>query len=325
MTELLAISTREIRSALLRAIPGAPIVRIVREPVHASVERIRVRRASGERHVVIAKLGGRRGTNREMLAYQHLLAPEKTCSPRLLGAVQPENWLFLEEIAGHAPAPDDPGQVQALFESLAAVHRRCASEAPRLLRGFAAPALRASPRTTLTLTDYATGFLRAHTALRQVGIALPLGQQAERVARRLHGTGLTLVHGDLHLGNALLTDQQTYLLDWEDCGVGSPLHDLVYLEPEEGGWPGAPQGEMAWFALRIYHESGPLAHLPWEEFLLAQRSARLWDRLRLVALHAERVLTARAEGAPQGALDVMEETLQAALARSARAARTLQW
>lgn len=326
MKELTSIPTREIRAALLQSVPGAPIVRLVREPVQGKVERLRVRREGGARQVLLGKFGSRTGDRRELLAYLHLLSPAETYSPELAGVATEQGWLFVAEVPGRVPDLADAGQVQAVYEALGIMHRRFTQRAPSLLDGPAAFALRSSFRTTLDAGDYERTFARADLALRAVGISLPLLERAGGVARDLEATGLTLVHGDFHAGNICWDHPAVSFLDWEDCGIGTPLHDLAYVEPEaEEGWSGAPHGALALYALQVYHEAGPLAHLTWDEFVHVHRSACLWERVRLVAVHAEKLARAKQEGAPADVIEVIRQTLTVSLARSAMAARTLKW
>ena len=59
------------------------------------------------------------------------------------------------------------------------------------------------------------------------------------------GTALTptsgewhLIHGDLHLWNARLTNRGVAVFDFDDCGVGTPVHDLAisafYMRQHDG-------------------------------------------------------------------------------------------
>jgi Ser/Thr protein kinase RdoA (MazF antagonist) len=326
MTELTTVPTREIRAALQRVCPGAPIIRLVREPVTRSLERVRFRRADGSRRTVMAKLRGRSG-DREVLAYLHLLDPAVTCSPALAGALPESGWLFLDELPGQELSMAAADQVRAAYETLGRIHRRFFGAAERLLLSPAGDALRSSERTAVTASEYRLAFERAEAALAEAGIALPLLAMANAVAERLAATGSTLVHGDFHAGNLRWDGERVYVADWEACAVGTPLHDLAWLEDGHPGAgpppPGLPRGPLTELALQVYHEAGPLDRLSQDEFRLAQRCARLWEQIRLVALHAKRYVKEARAGIPSGAPEVIREALQAALARAAAAARSL--
>lgn len=51
-------------------------------------------------------------------------------------------------------------------------------------------------------------------------------------------TGWHLIHGDLHLWNARSTPAGVAIFDFDDCGIGTPLHDLAistfYMRPHAG-------------------------------------------------------------------------------------------
>jgi hypothetical protein len=49
-----------------------------------------------------------------------------------------------------------------------------------------------------------------------------------------------VIHGDLHPGNVLRCAQSLIILDWTDCGIGSPLWDEAMLHTNFAGYPHPP-------------------------------------------------------------------------------------
>lgn len=325
MAELTSIPTREIRSALAVVLPEAAIVRLGREPVSRTVERLRIRLADGNRMTLMAKFRGQADVERERLAYQYILRPEETGCPPFVGALPERGWLFLAEAEGHPLSPDDPGGVSFAYAHLAAMHRTQAGKVAQIMASPAAPALRTSPNTALSAELYERRIRVTTRSLAAAGIPISLPVQVGELPGLLAATGLTLLHGDFHAGNVIMGEGGLTLMDWELCGVGSPLLDLAYLEPEGQGWPGAPSGVLAWHALRLYHEEGPLASMEWDEFLRAQRGARLWARFGQVQTHVEQLLRAQQAGASGQVLEVIRGSLNQALARAAAVVKYLRW
>jgi Phosphotransferase enzyme family/DDE_Tnp_1-associated len=56
----------------------------------------------------------------------------------------------------------------------------------------------------------------------------------------LQSRAATLIHGDLHPGNVLRSAQSLVILDWTDCGFGSPLWDEAMLHTNFAGYPPPP-------------------------------------------------------------------------------------
>jgi hypothetical protein len=74
-----------------------------------------------------------------------------------------------------------------------------------------------------------------------LGSIAGLGELIADLPRRLDalaacGLPDTLVHGDLHPGNARLDGAGVVIMDWGDCTVGHPAHDILRLT---GGLPAA--------------------------------------------------------------------------------------
>lgn len=217
----------------------------------------------------------KRGVEHELALYRRVATPVATGAPALLGAVRwPDGsvWLALEDLLEVHPDLRDSAQVAQVYEHLGLVHRR--------LRGVDGPA-----------APGAVGTADLRRELDLAGIHWPVSARSGGDPER------TLLHGDYHRGNLVLQDGRVRVLDWEHSGVGHPVWDLLLLAPEEDGWDGAPRGARAVEALQAYHRAGPLAHLPWPDFLAMQQAARLCASLRRAAMHRR-----RAAAAPPGPL-----------------------
>ena len=228
---------------------------------------LRLRLGSPARSVV-CKLAA----EREAALYRAGLEPALTGAPALLGQSGP--LLFLEDLGDRYPDLSDTDTVTAVYRHLGQMHRRFSGRA-------LPPALGAA----------VTGA--------EVGEALAaFPRLAPEAAARLTAGPATLVHGDYHRWNlALDAAGAVRLLDWEHAAAAPPVWDLVLLAPGEPGWDGVPRGGFADLALRVYHAAGPLASLPWPDFLRLQRLARLFAAARLARRYAARAAAAATPGA----------------------------
>jgi aminoglycoside phosphotransferase len=142
--------------------------------------------------------------------------------PRLLACAHEEQLLLFEPIAGvrlaeHAVA-DRAGSLSRLGSALACLHALPLASG----RHFARFDL---DRLTQAATDL--GLVRPDVA--------PLAEAlASRIAARLatDDTPPVWLHGDVHLDNAILTDQRIALVDLEDVAIGSAAADVASLLAE---------------------------------------------------------------------------------------------
>jgi len=237
----------------------------------------------------------KRASAHELGLYRSWLSPAATGAPALLGAVRwPDGgvWLALQDLPEAHPDLATHSQVVLVFEHLAGLHRRFLGTPAPGAPGPIAPA--ALPRLAAGLRPSA-----AMTALWRSPVR-------------------TLVHGDYHRGNLVLHDGRVRVLDWEHGGGGHPVWDLVLLAPEQRtGWDGVPSAGLAEMALQVYHRAGPLAHMPWPDFLAMQQAARLGAALRREALHRRRA--AAAPPGPMAAVILAEAQAEAERVRRLRA------
>jgi aminoglycoside phosphotransferase (APT) family kinase protein len=139
--------------------------------------------------------------------------------PRLMAYAPEEQLLLFEPIFGdrladHAP-PDRARGMLRLGSALARLHAAPLASAPRFAR---------FDRERLTEAASALGLVRP-----DVG---PMAEAlATRIAARLatDDTPPVLLHGDVHLKNAILTDNRIALVDLEDMATGPPAADVASL------------------------------------------------------------------------------------------------
>ncbi|GIJ67660.1 hypothetical protein Voc01_025770 [Virgisporangium ochraceum] len=137
--------------------------------------------------------------------------PAGTPAPRLLGAVDDRRWVALvfEDVDGVHPDPWTPDALDRVLAATADLGRP------------AGPLPRDRPRlggwATLTADRLADPWTAA---------ALPRLVALERDGPAA-ARGDSLVHGDLHPHNVLLTPDRVVVVDWPHARPGSPLVDLV--------------------------------------------------------------------------------------------------
>jgi hypothetical protein len=132
-----------------------------------------------------------------------------------------------------------------VLQAIAATHHEvqvtAAAQVPRLL-GLGVPDLRAS-RLTEVITQITAGYAESNPALADLVTGLPDRWAAVEEC----GLPDTLVHGDLHPGNARGDHTHQVVLDWGDSFVGHPAFDILRL----AGWTGEPDASAlidAWVA-----------------------------------------------------------------------------
>jgi Ser/Thr protein kinase RdoA (MazF antagonist) len=174
------------------------------------------------------------------------------------GAPDPRHVVRFEWLPGIEPTPDD-ARLPRWFELLGAITARLHRHA----RGWRAPA---GFRRFAWDYDGAFGSV-ARWGRWQAGIAVGDGEREilarldATLCRRLaaHGSGRArygLVHADLRLANLLVDDDETYLIDFDDCGQGWYLYDfgsaVSFFEHD----PRIPELTEAW--VRGYRTVDPL-------------------------------------------------------------------
>jgi Ser/Thr protein kinase RdoA (MazF antagonist) len=174
------------------------------------------------------------------------------------GAEGPRHAVRFEWLPGIEPTPDD-ARLPQWFELLGAITAKLHRQA----RGWAAPA---GFRRFSWDYDGAFGSV-ARWGRWPDGIAV--GPAEREILARLDGTLRTrlaaygsgpdrygLVHADLRLANLLVNDDETYLIDFDDCGQGWFLYDfgaaVSFFEHD----PRIPELAEAW--VRGYGTVDPL-------------------------------------------------------------------
>lgn len=233
-----------------------------RVPLGAVTERLRVRWPDGSVGACVLK----RPPAREAALYREGLPG----APALLG--ETDEGLLLDSLEEVHPDFADPATVTLVYRQLAAMHRQYAGRPPVAASLPGSPWLISSAEWQTVLAPY--------------GAPLPMPSGC-----------VTLVHGDCYRWNLLAEGSRVWFLDWEYAAATHPVWDLVMLEPEGPGWEGVPCGDLADLALRVYHEEGPLAGLPWTEFSRLHTGARLFVAARRAAQHRERATAAATAGA----------------------------
>ena len=142
--------------------------------------------------------------------------------PRLVAYAQEEQLLLFEPIAGdrlaeRAVADRERGLLR-LGSALARFHALPSATGPRFAR-FDLDRL-AQAATDLGLVRPDVGRLAEALAM----------QITERLAT--DATPAVLLHGDVHLKNAILTDKRVALVDLEDVAIGPPAADVASLLAE---------------------------------------------------------------------------------------------
>lgn len=182
---------------------------------------------------------------RELHVYRLLGQTEhKRIAPELLGwcAGEERGHIFLEWVAGQDRWPWRNFESSAMvIEQLASLHNASTESIKTALADWDYETeLRESAYSTLE-TYNRMFFRRRSPAGRPMAAALARTIEAlPRLRRQLMAfTGATLLHGDAHPGNVVLTRGNALLLDWGRARVGSALedvcswvHSVSFWEPE---------------------------------------------------------------------------------------------
>jgi hypothetical protein len=197
--------------------------------------------------MIVKRLAG--AARREALVYERLVAKHAAdLSPRLLGLDVPrddEAVLYLEAISRTNAWPwRDPRAAQSVLQGVARLH--AATPTPETLvaleRWDYETELRRSAELTVERLDEVRRlgeYAAFSAALRPT---CRLAQSLSGVRRELLGFrpfGGTVIHGDLHPGNAMLRRRRcpvVVLLDWGRARVGSALEDVSSWLQSLGGW-----------------------------------------------------------------------------------------
>jgi hypothetical protein len=216
----------------------------------AGVERVVARFSHGYKRrtatFVVKRLDG--PARREADLYREFLASEQTMAPRLLGIDQvgPEtDYLYLEYVRRARAWPwRELSSATKVLGLLADLHARVPT--PRTRAVLAAwdyeAELRRSALWTLGIFDQAViagadlGDLRRYgPPLRRLVLDLP---QVRMQLLSATPSGPTILHGDVHSGNALLRAgaEQPVLIDWGRARLGSELEDVSSWLHSLGTW-----------------------------------------------------------------------------------------
>ena len=223
-------------------------VRVTLRPLlgglESAVTRVRVRAkrnpAAVPRHMVVKELRGesRREADVYQLLWTHLDPPP---AARLLGveAAGDAQYLYLEHVQTASPWPwSDMRATAAVCRAMARLHDAPAFGSVILDWDYEA-ALARSAQETLALAGSAatSDGVRPWTRLgdlKRVVAALPL------IRAQLMESGRTLIHGDVHPGNVIVSPQngamRVTLIDWGRARLGSPLEDVGSWLHSLGCW-----------------------------------------------------------------------------------------
>ncbi|MCY4354403.1 MAG: phosphotransferase [Truepera sp.] len=147
--------------------------------------------------------------------------------PTVLAFDAGRGWLLLDEFRGRSIPKGDPAWLEVV-RSYAAMQIECAPLASRLrATGFA------DRRLEVFRAQIARLFRESGTVLarEERGRLTKLEARILASLDELYGFGLpeTLVHGDLHFGNVVKTDDGPLFFDWTDAAVAHPFLDLFTL------------------------------------------------------------------------------------------------
>jgi hypothetical protein len=178
------------------------------------------------------KIGPR--TDREHHIFTSCAGLSRSPVPAVAGYEENQGWLLTHHSDGTPIDASDPGQLI-----------RTALGVVRVQAEFAAPPQLLPAVTVPLLLSYINRSLQGGWWDRRTAITL-----ADALARNRHrfkeldlilqGQTATLIHGDLHPGNVLCCAESLVILDWMDCGLGSPLWDEAMLHTNFVGHPSPP-------------------------------------------------------------------------------------
>ncbi|NOT33664.1 MAG: phosphotransferase [Candidatus Eisenbacteria bacterium] len=196
--------------------------------------------------------------------------------PRVFEREGPDG-LWLERIEGKSPTVRAPAELwHALGEALAGIHACAPLGLPA--RGPAEAMLAAERQIRLAaLADPELGaaLWRGLDSARQ-----QLSELEDSAAPR--ASSVSLIHGDLHLGQIVTAGGRPYVLDWEQAHRGEPAEDLGNFAAELEWWLPGEAHALLTVVVEAYRAAG--GH--------AAPSRTLWwqrlSRLRLLALHSWR-------------------------------------
>jgi hypothetical protein len=225
-TELLRVDVQALHGGLESAVARA---RISRPDGHSAIPP----------QLVIKQLPA--GFEREGDVYELLWRHfDRPPAVRLLGRemVAQATYLYLEDAQPSASWPwSDARRAGAVCQALARLHDDGTLPHEAFSWDYETDLAR-SARLTLELATDARDtagerWWRRVGDLRRVVTALP------RIRRRLLSGETTVIHGDMHPGNAILrvgADPEVVLIDWARARIGSPLEDVTSWLHSLGCW-----------------------------------------------------------------------------------------
>jgi hypothetical protein len=146
-------------------------------------------------------------------------------APVVLAVEPAERWLLTEDLGGRELDEDDPADLELGLPAVIEIQRALVGRTEEL-EGVGC---RERPLGTLAEElDEAVEWARATGLIADDPSIKRISVWVRRGAKRLDRLGLppTLVHGDLHPGNAVTADGRVVLFDWSDGAVANPLLDL---------------------------------------------------------------------------------------------------
>ena len=147
---------------------------------------------------------------------------------RIGGLANPRHLVMFKFIEGEEP--EETGDLEAPFVQLGAVSAKMHDHAQRWRRPAGFERLVWSAENILGGPKAYWGDWRAAPAMEPQAEAV-LERMAETIGRRLEAFGKPedrwgLIHGDIRLANLLITDGDTRVIDFDDCGLGWFLYDF---------------------------------------------------------------------------------------------------
>ncbi len=222
------------------------LLRVDVQPLHGGLESavVRVRLSPPDGHgsipsqlvVKCLPLGFEREADVYDVLWRHLDRPPAV---RLLGCerVAGATYLYMEDAQPSASWPwTDTRHAAAVCRALARLHDQ---RLPRDAFSWDYESeLKRSAASTLTLAQEArdTSGMRLW---RRLGDLRRVVAALLRIRRRLLSRERTVIHGDMHPGNAMLgvgADPEVMLIDWARARVGTPLEDVASWLHSLGCW-----------------------------------------------------------------------------------------
>ena len=149
--------------------------------------------------------------------------------PAVIAAEPSENWLLMHDHRGRVVEEQAPDRWVEGLQRHAALQRESvdwASEIPAI--GGQRRSLEALASAVPAMLDYDDLGGRLEPQVRDAWIAAVPALLDACAAVDGFGLPATLVHGDLHPGNIVITPEDRYLVvDWSDAALGNPLVDLA--------------------------------------------------------------------------------------------------